>query len=50
LGELHDGADALLRSLERKLADLRIGGETPEIVAELEALLAEIRANLRHTD
>jgi hypothetical protein len=49
-GELHESAEPVLQSLERKLADARLRGAAPETMAELEAALAEIRAALGHSD
>jgi hypothetical protein len=45
--ELQTDAEALLAALERSLAELRMGGEERELVAELDGIVDEIRTELR---
>ena len=37
--------EALMESLQRQLATIRASGESPEIISQLEEVLADIRAN-----
>jgi len=48
-GEVHDAAEAILASIEDKLATARASGQEPHLIHELQQSLNEIRAALQRT-
>jgi len=45
-GEVHDAVEALVASIEDKLATARASGEQPDLIHELQQSLNEVRSAL----